>query len=77
VRVQFTSRTARVRFLEHVLTAEPFRHTLTDLTVLVERSRWTVRRDLLLLETECPRLAVLPDERGRLGLIPRKPVSDR
>jgi len=70
--VRFSSPRARLRYVEHVLTTEPFRYTLTDLAALVERSRWTVRRDLLLLETECPRLAVVPDGEGRLGLILRQ-----
>ena len=70
--MRFTSRAARVRYIEHVLTTQPFRYTLRDLAQMTERSRVTVWRDVLLLQTECPRMAIMRSEGGRLGLICRE-----
>lgn len=69
--MRFSSRTARVRYIEHVLTTQPFRHTLKDLAAMTEVSKVTVWRDVLLLQTECPRLAIMRDEEWRIGLIER------
>ena len=69
--MRFSSRTARVRYIEHLLTTQPFRYTIGDLAGLTEVAWVTAWRDVRLLETECPRLALVADARHRLGLVER------
>lgn len=70
--MRFSTRTARVRYIEHVLTTQPYRYTLRELARMTEVSRVTVWRDVLLLQTECPRLAIDRDAEWRLGLLMRE-----
>jgi len=70
--MRFSSRTARVRYIEHLLTTQPFRYTIGDLARACGVAWVTAWRDVRLLETECPRLALVPDERRRLGFISKE-----
>jgi len=69
--MRFTNRAARVRYIEYLLTTQPFRHTLKELAKMTGVSKVTVWRDVLLLQTEFPRLAIVRDEEWHLGLIRR------
>ena len=70
--MRFSTRTARVRYIEHLLTTQPFVYTVQDLAEMTERSRVTIWRDVQLLETECPRMGIMRDDEWRLGLICRE-----
>lgn len=66
--MRFTSRAARVRFIERIIVSEPYRHTTRDLATMTEVVYTTVWRDLLLLQTETPRLPIQQDDDGRWGM---------